>query len=73
MAHGRVASIRLAACAVAILAATCRAQTVSVRDYETPVSRARSLFADLRYSYERADTTTLANDGRLGLSYDLFY
>jgi hypothetical protein len=73
VAHGRVASIRLAACAVAILAATCRAQTVSVRDYETPVSRARSLFADLRYSYERADTTTLANDGRLGLSYDLFY
>ncbi|MBT5709492.1 hypothetical protein HOI71_00495, partial [Candidatus Poribacteria bacterium] len=49
------------------------AQTVSVRDYKTPVSRARSLFGDLRYTYERADTTTLANDGRVGLSYDLFY
>lgn len=52
---------------------TAWAQTVSVRDYKTPVSRARSLFADLRYTYERADTTTLANDGRVGLSYDLFY
>ncbi len=73
MGHGRAASIRLAACALAVLAATGSAQTVSVRDYETPVSSARSLFADLRYSYERSDTTTLANDGRVGLTYDLFY
>lgn len=50
-----------------------RAQNVSITDYNTPVSRASSLLADVRYGYERLDETTLANDGRVGLRYDLFY
>jgi hypothetical protein len=67
------ARLALTICLGVAFATAAMAQTVSVRDYKTPVSRARSLFGDLRYTYERADTTTLANDGRVGLSYDLFY
>lgn len=67
-------SARIAAVTLLLAAALpARAQNVSIRDYETPVSRARSLFADVRYGYERTDTTTLANDGNVGLRYDLFY
>lgn len=50
-----------------------RAQNVSIFDYKPPVSRARSLFFDLRYDYERDDGTALANDGDISFNYSRFY
>jgi len=50
-----------------------RAQNVSVRDFEVPISRASSLFVHFNYGYERAEGTTLMNDAHLGVTYSQFY
>ncbi len=50
-----------------------RAQNVSIFDYKPPVSRATSLFLDLRYDYERNDGTALVNDGDISFNYSQFY
>ena len=58
---------------LAAILSDARAQNVSIFDYKPPVSRARSLFFDLRYDYERDDGTALVNDGDISFNYSRFY
>ena len=54
-------------------AANAQERSVSIFDYRPPVSRARSLFFDLRYDYEQENDSVLANDGDLSFDYSMFY